>query len=170
VDKRVAPDREGATDKQCQGEGKLWLQYMITNHEDGKGKPPPSAISQDRISIRISRTCSTAEDWRERVVVVVVVVVVHNHFTALLDSVSDYPGELIPERKNQSGFTGAWDSEWQWHQLGHMQICTLTQTHNHASIPPLSFYRQDAFPAARQSASKHWRQKGSMYKVMVIYL
>jgi len=39
-------------------------------------------------------------------------------------------------RKNQSGFTGARDSEWQWHQLGHMQICTLTQTHNHASIPP----------------------------------
>jgi len=31
------------------------------------------------------------------------------------------------------------DSEWQWHQLGHMQICTLTQTHNHASIAPLSF-------------------------------
>jgi len=22
-----------------------------------------------------------------------------------------------------------------------MQICTLTQTHNHTSIPPLSFYR-----------------------------
>jgi len=30
-------------------------------------------------------------------------------------------------------------SEWQWHQLGHMQICTLTQTYNHTSIPPLSF-------------------------------
>ena len=30
--------------------------------------------------------------------------------------------------------------EWQWHQLGHMQICTLLQTHNHASIPPLSFF------------------------------
>jgi len=28
-------------------------------------------------------------------------------------------------------------SKWQWHQLGHMQICTLTQTHNHTSIPPL---------------------------------
>jgi len=26
------------------------------------------------------------------------------------------------------GFTGARDSEWQWHQLGHMQIYTLTQT------------------------------------------
>jgi len=34
----------------------------------------------------------------------------------------------------QSGFTGARDSEWQWHQLGHMQICTSPQTHNHASI------------------------------------
>jgi len=39
----------------------------------------------------------------------------------------------------QSGFTGARDTEWQWHQLGHMQICTSPQTHNHASIPPLSF-------------------------------
>ena len=26
-------------------------------------------------------------------------------------------------RKNQSGFTEARDSEWQWHQLSHMQIC-----------------------------------------------
>jgi len=40
VDKRVAPDREGATDKQCQGEGKLLSQYVITNHKEGKGKPP----------------------------------------------------------------------------------------------------------------------------------
>jgi len=40
VDKRVAPDREGAMDKQCQGEGKLWSQYVITNCEEGKGKPP----------------------------------------------------------------------------------------------------------------------------------
>ena len=41
--------------------------------------------------------------------------------------------------KNQSEFTGAKDSEWQWHQQGHMQICTLTQTHNNTSTPPLSF-------------------------------
>jgi len=31
------------------------------------------------------------------------------------------------------------DSEWQWNQLGHMQICTSPQTDNHTSIPPLSF-------------------------------
>ena len=29
---------------------------------------------------------------------------------------------------------------WQWHQLGHMQVCTLLQTDNHASSPPLSFF------------------------------
>jgi len=40
---------------------------------------------------------------------------------------------------NQSGFTEARKSEWQWHQQCHMQICTSTQTNNDASIPPLSF-------------------------------
>ena len=36
-------------------------------------------------------------------------------------------------------FTEARDSEWQWHQLGHMQVCTSLQTDNHASTAPLSF-------------------------------
>ena len=36
-------------------------------------------------------------------------------------------------------FTEARDSEWHWHQLGHMQVCTSLQTDNHASTPPLSF-------------------------------
>ena len=35
--------------------------------------------------------------------------------------------------KTNLDFTGARDSEWQWHQLGHMQVCTSTQTDNHAS-------------------------------------
>jgi len=37
-------------------------------------------------------------------------------------------------------FTEARDSERQWHQLGHMQVCTSLQTDNHASTPPLSFF------------------------------
>ena len=37
-------------------------------------------------------------------------------------------------------FTEARDSEWQWYQLGHMQVCTSLQTDNHASTPPLSFF------------------------------
>ena len=41
--------------------------------------------------------------------------------------------------KTNLDFTEARDSEWQWHQLGHMQVCTLLQTDNHASNPPLIF-------------------------------
>jgi len=36
-------------------------------------------------------------------------------------------------------FNEARDSEWQSHQLGHMQVCTFLQTDNHASAPPLNF-------------------------------
>jgi len=58
--------------------------------------------------------------------------------------------------KTNLDFTETRDSEWQWHQLGHMQVCTLLQTDNHASTPPLRvFYRPDALPAAQPTASKH---------------
>jgi len=42
--------------------------------------------------------------------------------------------------KTDLDFTEARDSEWQWHQLRHMQVCILLQTDNHASIPPLCFF------------------------------
>jgi len=41
--------------------------------------------------------------------------------------------------KTNADFSEARDSEWQWHQLGHMQVCTSLQTDNHASTPLLSF-------------------------------
>ena len=44
------------------------------------------------------------------------------------------------------------ESEWQWHQLGHMQVCALLQTDNHASTPPLSFL-QARFPSCRPTNS-----------------
>jgi len=40
--------------------------------------------------------------------------------------------------KTNLDFTEARDSEWQWHLLGHMQVCTSLQSDNHASTPPLS--------------------------------
>jgi len=49
-------------------------------------------------------------------------------------------------------FTEARDSEWQWHQLGHMQVCTLLQTDDHASNPPLSFL-QAGCPSCRTTNS-----------------
>jgi len=42
--------------------------------------------------------------------------------------------------KTNLDFTEARDSERQWRQLGHTQICTSLQTDNHASTPPLSFF------------------------------
>jgi len=67
--------------------------------------------------------------------------------------------------KTNLDFTEARDSEWQWHQLGHMQVCILlqtdNQTDNHASTPPLKFfYRPDALLVAQPTASKHWRHRG----------
>ena len=39
--------------------------------------------------------------------------------------------------KTNLDFTEPRDSEWQWNQLGHMQVCISLQTDNHASTPPL---------------------------------
>ena len=61
--------------------------------------------------------------------------------------------------KTNLDFTEARDSEWQWHQLGHMQVCTSLQTDNHTSTPPLSFYRPDALPVAQPTASKYLNLK-----------
>jgi len=42
--------------------------------------------------------------------------------------------------KTNLDFTEARDNERQWHQLGHMQVCTSHQTDNHASTSPHSFF------------------------------
>ena len=60
--------------------------------------------------------------------------------------------------KTNLDFTEARDSEWQWHQLGYMQVCTSLQTDNHASTPLLSFLQAGCLPATQPTALKHWRQ------------
>ena len=50
--------------------------------------------------------------------------------------------------KTNLDFAEASDSEWQWHQLGHMQVCITLQTDNHSSTPPLSFL-QAGCPSCR---------------------
>ena len=54
--------------------------------------------------------------------------------------------------KTNLDFTEARDSEWQWHQLGHMQVCTSLQTDNHVSTSPLSFL-QAGCPSCRPTNS-----------------
>jgi len=47
-------------------------------------------------------------------------------------------------------FTEARDNEWQWHQLGRMQV----QTDNHASTPPLSFLQAGCFSCCSTNSVK----------------
>jgi len=54
--------------------------------------------------------------------------------------------------KTNLDFTEARDSEWQWHQLGHMQVCTSLQTDNHTSTPLLTFL-QAGCPSCRPTNS-----------------
>jgi len=54
--------------------------------------------------------------------------------------------------KTNLDFIEARDSEWQWHQLGHTQVCNSLQTDNHASTPPLCFL-QAGCPSCRPTNS-----------------
>jgi len=48
--------------------------------------------------------------------------------------------------KTNLDFTGARDSEWQWHQLGYMQVCTSLQTDN-TPAPYHSVFLQAGCPS-----------------------
>jgi len=64
-------------------------------------------------------------------------VISHKH-THPVNSPFSWTTRLSQYQKGKTNldFTEARDSEWQWHQLGHMQVCTSLQTDNHASTPP----------------------------------
>ena len=53
--------------------------------------------------------------------------------------------------KTNLDFTEARDSEWQWHQLGHMQVCTSLQTTTPA--PHHSVFLQSGCPSCRPTNS-----------------
>jgi len=73
---------------------------------------------------------------------------------ALFLALSLSPGNsLVSSGRYQKGktnldFTEARDSEWQWHQLGHMQVCTSLL----ATTPPFSFL-QAGCPSCRPTNS-----------------
>jgi len=58
----------------------------------------------------------------------------HTHLTAI------FPG------KTNLDFIEARDSEWQWHQLGHMQVCTSLQTDNHQCHHPTTQFFTGRMP------------------------
>jgi len=74
----------------------------------------------------------------------------HTHLTALCPGLPRWAGTR--KVKTNLDFKEARDSEWQSHQLGHMQVCTSLQTDNHASTPPLIFL-QAGCPSCRPTNS-----------------
>ena len=50
---------------------------------------------------------------------------------------------------------------WQWHQLGHMQVCTSLQTGNHSSTSPAQYFtgRMPCLPPNQQCQSTEGRQR-----------
>jgi len=68
--------------------------------------------------------------------------------------------------KTNLDFTEARDSEWQWHQLDQMQVCTLLQTDNHASTPPLSFLQARCLSCHPTNSVKALKEQNiySIYK------
>ena len=72
--------------------------------------------------------------------------------------------------KTNRDFTEARDSEWQWHQLGHMQVCTSLQTDNHASTPPLSFLQAGCPSCLPTNSVKELKARATFGKVDYITL
>ena len=77
----------------------------------------------------------------------------HAHLMALLSWTTRV--RWYQKGKTNLDFTEARDSEWQRHQLGHMQVCTSLQVDNHASISTLSFFtgRMPFLPPNQQCQS-----------------
>jgi len=71
--------------------------------------------------------------------------------------------------KTNLDFSEARDSEWKWHQLGHMQVCTSLLTDNHASTPPLSFL-QAGCPFCRPTNSVKALKVSTIDKVMFNFI
>jgi len=70
--------------------------------------------------------------------------------------------------KTNLDFTEATDSEWQWHQLGQMQVCTSLQTDNRTSTPLLSFL-QAGCPSCRPTNSVKALKATPLPKSLLLY-
>jgi len=62
--------------------------------------------------------------------------------------------------KTNPDFNEAGDSEWQWHQLGHMQVCTSLQTDNPTTQKKVFFTgRMPFLPPNQQRQSTEGTQQ-----------
>ena len=83
----------------------------------------------------------------------------HTRLMALLSETTQV--SRYQKDKTNLDFTGARDSEWQWYQLGHMQVCTSLQTNNHDSTPPFSFLQAGCSSCCPTNSVKALKAKKS---------
>jgi len=76
--------------------------------------------------------------------------VTHTHLTAIFSGTTW--ASRYQKGKTNLDFTGARDCEWQWHQLGHMQVCTSLQTEKPRQQPTTQFL-QAGCPSCRPTNS-----------------
>ena len=69
-----------------------------------------------------------------------------NNFTLIIHSL----GSTNPENLTKISPVDFEIIFWSQRTHTHMQVCTMLQTDNHASTPPLSFYRPGALPVPNQ--------------------
>ena len=126
------------------------LNVMLCSHYPQlKGTTVASTPEQDRLRQLTALNSMVSTTCFYQYIHTYIQIYTHTHTHARLVAVC--PGlprvSLYQKGKTNLDFTEASDSEWQWHQLGHMQVCTSLQTDDHAGTPPLTFL-QDAQPTA----------------------
>ena len=89
----------------------------------------------------------------------------HTHTRAFNGFFRDYRLSRYQRGKTKLDFTEARDSEWQWHQLGNMQVCTSLQTDNPSSTPPLSFLQADIWRSGSSLTGKDGISKEHVAKI-----
>ena len=101
---------------------------------------PITHLTKSRANCRISQLVPSSLNW-------------HNTRTHTRPFSGPFSGTTRVSRyqksKTKPNFTEARDSEWQWHQLSHMQV-HLAPDKNHASIPSRHFTGQMPFLPANQ--------------------
>jgi len=66
-------------------------------------------------------------------------------------------------------FTEARESEWQWHQLGHMQlqVCTSLPTDNHSMQHPTTQFLETGSPCCRPTNSVKALKAHTVFKYWI---
>ena len=139
------------------------MMYVLTVHtcmHMGRRRFPPGLLVNSLVYLCISQHCAKELHCSAAVTAARFYLLhpsatcythTHTHTFSGLFSGSTWVSRY-QKGKTSLDFTEARDSEWQWHQLGHMQVCTSLQTDNHTSTPPLSFL-QAGCPSCRPTNS-----------------